>query len=432
MHRDTNGFPEKWASSTINKYIFGGLFSDINISSINSAQADGIVIDTSEVQVGGNFNLDFTIDGKEIYQLPGYNKSINISQGLFGTASIDYNKNRVRKAAHGSQVQLAKSLEPNYNAQGLMWINRRVFETSGKDSLNNPYILTSGKLFYKTYANEIINHGFYGFTGDSNNVYFDVPKLEGDLGEISSTPIDIRPYSPNPCNSILVPITVGKDTILTGWVLFPDDDGDGDREMQISMYGYKNSDVKVYLQRLADSTKVLLTMPDTTDYPLSATKLVYSIIDSANSQFRLIYVNDDTTSRFNEKSFIYGMDNSDTISYKSTIEKDPVKYIIDFNNGGSQYVANYMDNINLKVYPNPTTGKVSVQAILPEEIIGETKNRDVSLSIYNATGQVVLKRVVASGQLVEFDLSGSPSGTYIINVTSDDNNIKATEKLIKQ
>lgn len=434
-HRDTNNVNIKWKSSRYRKILFSSPDNTANIESINSAQQDGLLIDTSYVLAGGDYNLDYTVDNAQIYQIPSNNGSVNFSTNGSGVWDVNYKHNAARRASEGKNVQLAKTPKPNFSLHGEMWKNRRVFETSDEDSLGNPIIKTSANLFYKTYANEVVNHGFFGFTGDSNNVYFDLPKLEGDFGEVSSLNVQFETIdSFDPCKIIFAPDN-SKDTILTKGILFSDYDNDGDMEMQISMFGHKNTDVKVILERVLDSTQVELTMPTITSFPNNSTKLIYSIIDSLNSEFKLIYINNDTTAHFNERSYFGGLESNDTISYKSAIQKDPVKYIIDFNNGGIQYKANNTNDFDLTVYPNPTSGNLRVQAFLPEKLDGyKISNRSLIVTIYDATGRKVLSQYGATGQMFDFDLSNSPAGAYIINVEHSEGNKKymATERIVKE
>lgn len=435
FHRDTNNVNESWKSSRYRKILFSSPDNTANIKSINSAQQDGLLIDTSYVLAGGDYNLDYSVDNAQIYQVPSNNGSNNFSSTGSGIWDINYKHNASRRASEGKNVQLAKTAKPNFSLHGEMWKNRRVFETSDEDSLDNPIIKTSANLFYKTYANEVVNHGFFGFTGDSNDVYFDLPKLEGDFGEVSSLNIQFeRTNLLDPCDIIFTPDD-SKDTLLTKGILFTDFDSDGDMEMQMSMFGHKNADVKVILERVLDSTQVELTMPTITSFPNNSTKLIYSIIDSLNSEFKLIYINNDTTAHFNERSYFGGLESNDTISYKSAIQKDPVKYIIDFNNGGIQYKANNTNDFDLTVYPNPTSGNLRVQAFLPEKLDGyKISNRSLLVTVYDATGRMVTSQNGATGQMFDFDLSNSPAGAYIISVEHSESNKKymATERIVKE
>lgn len=436
-YKDDNHINQNWNTSKLREIYLSGTRNTDVISSINSAQQDGILLGGEESQVAGNYNFNFTLDTTVIYQMPKFNGSIMLNVDPENNMETYYPKVAPRKAATGSMTQLAKSKQPNFDNNNNMWKNRRVFETSDIDSLDNPIIKASANLFYKAaYEDVIDNQVLIGFTGDSNNVYFDLPKFEGDPGSISSQPVifDTYPNSSDPCNNPIFLPPAENSFIALGLIL-NDANNDGEKEMEITIYGYRNSDINLILERAYDSAQVVLTMPTITTYPSGGTKLIYSILDSTTSEFNLIFQNNDSTAIYNEKSFIGGLTNTDTISYKSAIQKDPVKYIIDFNNGGIQYEAKNINDFELTVYPNPTSGNLSVQAFLPEKLDGnKISNRSLVVTIYDATGRMVTTKNGATGQMFDLDLSNSPAGAYIINVEHSEGNKKymATERIVKE
>ncbi len=436
-YKDTNHVTDSWNSSKLREIYLSGTRNTDVISSINSAQQDGIIIGGEESEVAGNYNLNFTLDTTVIYQMPKFNGSILLNND--GDFMEAFNpKVAPRQAATGSMTQLAKSKQPNFEELNNMWKNRRVFETSDVDSLDNPIIKASANLFYKAVYEDLIdNHVLMGFTGDSNNVYFDLPKFENDPGSISTNPVNFENVSnlTDPCPTDLLLSDLTADSFKAKGLILSDANNDGEMEMEITIYGYRNSDVNLILERAYDSAQVVLTMPTITAYPANATKLIYSIIDSTTTEFNLIYQNNDTTAHYNEKAFIGGLQNNDTISYKSAIQNDPVKYIIDFNNGGIQYEAKNINDFELTVYPNPTSGNLRVQAFLPEKLDGyKISNRSLVVTIYDATGRMVTTQNGATGQMFEFDLSNSPAGAYIINVEHSEvnKNYMATERIVKE
>jgi type IX secretion system substrate protein len=437
-YKDTNHVTDSWNASKLREIYLSGTRNTDVISSINSAQQDGIIIGGEESEVAGNYNLNFTLDTTVIYQMPKFNGSILLNNDLDNNIEGYYPKVAPRKAATGSMTQLAKSKQPNFEELNNMWKNRRVFETHDVDSLDNPIIKASANLFYKAaYEDVIDNHVLMGFTGDSNNVYFDLPKFENDPGSISTNPVNFENVSnlTDPCPTDLLLSDLTADSFKAKGLILSDANNDGEMEMEITIYGYRNSDVNLILERAYDSAQVVLTMPTITAYPANATKLIYSIIDSTTTEFNLIYQNNDTTAHYNEKAFIGGLQNNDTISYKSAIQKDPVKYIIDFNNGGIQYEAKNINDFELTVYPNPTSGNLKVQAFLPEKLDGyKIENRSLVVTIYDATGRKVTTQNGATGQMFDFDLSNSPAGAYIINVEHNEGNKKysATERIVKE
>ena len=89
-------------------------------------------------------------------------------------------------------------------------------------------------------------------------------------------------------------------------------------------------------------------------------------------------------------------------------------------------ISEAMVNSFVKIFPNPTSGKVTVQ-------LQSTKEISTELRITNLLGQTIS---VSSTQLTKglnqliIDLNGQPAGTYLISFT-DASGVKHIEKLIK-
>ena len=82
-----------------------------------------------------------------------------------------------------------------------------------------------------------------------------------------------------------------------------------------------------------------------------------------------------------------------------------------------------LGDIQVKIYPNPTQGRLSVQVTgLPEGVTG-------TLGIFTLQGQLLL-RGEASSSPTELDISGQPVGTYILKI--DAGGKSTTWKIIKQ
>ncbi len=78
---------------------------------------------------------------------------------------------------------------------------------------------------------------------------------------------------------------------------------------------------------------------------------------------------------------------------------------------------------NLKVYPNPSTGKFAVQW---NEITGNSV-----LKIYNVLGEEV-KSMELTGNANEVDLSSSPNGVYFYKVLSSNSELIGRGKIVIQ
>ena len=77
-----------------------------------------------------------------------------------------------------------------------------------------------------------------------------------------------------------------------------------------------------------------------------------------------------------------------------------------------------------KVYPNPTTGKFTL------ELNADLKDVEATVRIYGMLGDEVLKENLAGKRKTEFSLSEKPNGIYIIRVMMGDK--MGTAKIIKQ
>ncbi len=78
----------------------------------------------------------------------------------------------------------------------------------------------------------------------------------------------------------------------------------------------------------------------------------------------------------------------------------------------------------IKAYPNPTTGKVTL------ELSGNYSLPGTTMEIYGPQGDKILTSILAGGQKHEFSLSDHSSGLYFIRVISGSD--AATIKIIKQ
>jgi len=73
---------------------------------------------------------------------------------------------------------------------------------------------------------------------------------------------------------------------------------------------------------------------------------------------------------------------------------------------------NILSDRDIKVYPNPTTGKVYL------DITGIT-DKITDVAVYNITGQKVLHKTYQENGLLEIDLFGQTSGMYILKAKGE-------------
>jgi len=94
-------------------------------------------------------------------------------------------------------------------------------------------------------------------------------------------------------------------------------------------------------------------------------------------------------------------------------------YIVTVNNVTPTAIIEDIADIAVTIFPNPTTGKFTVQV-----------PNGSSISIFDMRGQMLESRTV-SGDSADFDISQHPAGVYLLNITTTSNQI-ITKKLIKR
>lgn len=75
----------------------------------------------------------------------------------------------------------------------------------------------------------------------------------------------------------------------------------------------------------------------------------------------------------------------------------------------------------ISLYPNPSSGLFTLSM---------TENRTLSVSVFNHIGQVVVQKTM-DGQPTTIDLVNMPSGVYVVQVSSEQNGKRWTQKVVK-
>jgi hypothetical protein len=73
-------------------------------------------------------------------------------------------------------------------------------------------------------------------------------------------------------------------------------------------------------------------------------------------------------------------------------------------------------NSQLKVYPNPGNGIIKINA----GMTGLNNNRSGHFSVFNSTGICIINKQKLDGSDTLADISGYPTGIYIITINLDD------------
>ncbi len=79
------------------------------------------------------------------------------------------------------------------------------------------------------------------------------------------------------------------------------------------------------------------------------------------------------------------------------------------------------EEMNLKMYPNPTKGLVTIE-------FNSTNIYDVDLSVLDITGKLILQKQYSAAERISFDMSNQVSGMYFVKLGIDDKQI--VKKLI--
>lgn len=78
-------------------------------------------------------------------------------------------------------------------------------------------------------------------------------------------------------------------------------------------------------------------------------------------------------------------------------------------------------NFEVKMYPNPTRGKVNIE-------YGEIGFENVEIVVHSTSGGEVFRKEYGAGEAIRFDLSGEVSGMYLVIIRQGDRQI--SKKLI--
>lgn len=93
------------------------------------------------------------------------------------------------------------------------------------------------------------------------------------------------------------------------------------------------------------------------------------------------------------------------------------------NNSDTTYYVDQLQTVQLKIYPNPTKGKISV------DINGLDDRTERNIRIFDFQGRILYEKS-STEQHLDIDLSAYPTGNYIIEVVA--NNEHTTWKVIKE
>ena len=179
---------------------------------------------------------------------------------------------------------------------------------------------------------------------------------------------------------------------------FGDIDNDNDIDLIVGAYGFFSDRIIVYENNEMTFTKHTIETGGFTNFPVNAVSNI-AMGDSDNdgdldiAVMRLIFTDESTVD----------------------IEQNSL-FLNDLING----IENNVTNQNYRIYPNPSTYFISIEL---------NNFENVTLSIINPTGQVILKKQITKKQIERINISDFSKGMYFIKIEGQDySNI---EKIIK-
>ncbi len=110
----------------------------------------------------------------------------------------------------------------------------------------------------------------------------------------------------------------------------------------------------------------------------------------------------------------YSAFNNVLVKFKTTSDYENNMYIDDINIASSTGIKTYNASENISVYPNPTSGVISINSSL----IGV---QDFKVIVTTILGEKVSSQIISNTNSAthKIDLSNQPDGVYLINVISD-------------
>ena len=304
---------------------------------------------------------------------------------------LDMGSIGLKRIGNGYQPHLA--LYPGFNFGSRLWRNRQIFHNSG--CFNASYLMTSAKYFYRATDNDIESEPMIGFNSDASKYVINLPKVDGNnLGiylpytEIIDTVYGNRFIQEN------------KDTLYSDWFTVL-----SSIELEFKCFGADTSKYKMYIQKEGSSTFTNIPIPSETS-DSTGILMNYTSINGGGYNYRLVFVNRDSSSGYTEEIIIDNLPVQDTIFGKRA---SSIENIIDLSSLAKLGFEN--SKIELKIFPNPVKNTVYISAYLPEI---SHLNQKVIIIIYSTLGNELYKQEIISGETIAVPINNYPGGAYFI------------------
>jgi len=350
------------------------------------------------------FNLNIK-SSSGIYQL-------NLENSLFlcNTSSIDWGVPNIFSKITNTGIlpHLSKNIKSseiisNNLQYAFKWKNRRVY-SSGIEI--PPNIFTSAKSFYRQNDDESIYQGYAGYC--SNTFYFYVGNtyLNGDpvfwklpYEEIEDTLVNEKYYIP-----------IIRDSIFTtAFNVAPQTSA----HLDFTVYALSSESTTIGLEGHPSNTFVAFPLPvSTTDS--TNTLMQYTIINMADVDYRVIFINHDTTAEYSERLFIGGLPIGDTVLANQG-ESNIGRIIIDLETGQTRKLTE-AGKMELTVFPNPAKDEVYVTVNYPVKYLLENSGNinKAKVRLFSLTGEKLFDALARPGETIRIPTGEYTQGLYFI------------------
>ncbi|MFH1052739.1 MAG: metallophosphoesterase [bacterium] len=307
---------------------------------------------------------------------------------------------QVSDISSGYQPHLSSNKD--YLSFNEKWKNRRIFNT---DSQSNVNIETSNRDLYRRTENEVNYEGYAGFASNTFYYYVGYASIDGeDLSwnlpyyEVIDS-LNRKYYEPYNGDSIytdyfnVAPLTTA--------------------DIDFMVYANNATSTTIGLEGHPSYTFTVLPIPqNTTDS--TGTLLQYTFVNMLNTEYRLIFINHDSTAEYNEELVIGGLPVGDTILAKRG-ENYGGRIIIDLETGQTRKLTE-AGKMELKVFPNPAKDEVFVTVNYPVKYMLENSDNinKAKVRLFSITGEKLYEFLVRPGETIRIPTTEFTQGLYFI------------------
>ncbi|MFH1051770.1 MAG: metallophosphoesterase [bacterium] len=386
----------KISNSTYYDYNFNHIYSiDFSIIQPNIAQGPltkmSIFGDNALFDNTNRITLNLTSDNK-VYLLSRTHSFLTESNYLNGNNSIFY-------ISEGKQAHQA--INHVLPASDEAWHNRRIFNSFDTP----PEIRASAKYYYRQNENDLICEGYAGYSSSTFHYYVGLASLNGNNLPWNLPYVEIE----DTVNGNYFE-QIERDSIFTPMFnVAPQTSADID----FTVYALSSESTTIGLEGHPSNTFMPFPIPvSTTD--TTGTLMQFTIINMADLDYRVIFINHDTTAEYSERFFIGGLPIADTVIAKRA-ENYGGRIIIDLESGQIRKLTE-AGKMELKVFPNPAKDEVFVTVNYPVKYLLENSDNinKAKVRLYSITGEKIFEYLARPGETIKIPTGEYTQGLYFI------------------